>query len=303
MQKDWINNFLKWTKPCRLVYVYSLCLHPKPAAHYFYKLSLFITDHPSSCNNLNPTEKKIGRCHNFSTRQSVLTSNFSSPAGDGDFYFGGGDVSGDRVEVVHRRHVLQFVHNVSLHHLHLHRQSGARWLGSDPGSAQPGSDGARRVSGDSGDSRDQIRDQTASGPSRWGSHFTDVGAGGGGIVEHWVEWTPAKKKKRGRQRRTWLTVHAAWIKIFKKENLSIWDDCCALTSHGEVVDSLSLRLVFGLCAQQSVWREKGSTQTHPSSSSHTELHSRPGNPANDALVLLQPQCHVNLITHLCSFNI
>ena len=30
----------------------------------------------------------------------------NSPAGDGDFYFGGGDVAGDRVEVVHRRHVI-----------------------------------------------------------------------------------------------------------------------------------------------------------------------------------------------------
>lgn len=107
-----------------------------------------------------------------------------SPAGDGDLHLGGGDVAGDRVEVVHRRHVLELVHNVSLHHLH--RQSPRR-LGSDPGAAQPGPGGARRLSGDSGD---QIRDQVVSGATGRGSHFTNVGAGkrragrtgGGGCV-------------------------------------------------------------------------------------------------------------------------
>ncbi|XP_061641703.1 uncharacterized protein LOC133483882 isoform X2 [Phyllopteryx taeniolatus] len=39
----------------------------------------------------------------------------------------------------------------------------ARWLRSDPGSAQPGPEGARRVRTDSGD---QIRDRAASGPTR-----------------------------------------------------------------------------------------------------------------------------------------
>lgn len=94
-----------------------------------------------------------------------------SPAGDGDLHLSGGDVAGDRVEVVHRRHVLELVHNVSLHHLH--RQS-LRRLGSDPGAAQPGPGGARQLSGDSGD---QIRDQVVSGATGRGSHFTDVGSG------------------------------------------------------------------------------------------------------------------------------
>lgn len=40
---------------------------------------------------------------NFPNRPlPALCGRFDSPAGDGDFYFGGGDVAGDRVEVVHR---------------------------------------------------------------------------------------------------------------------------------------------------------------------------------------------------------
>lgn len=131
------------------------------------------------------------RSPNFPIRdpshRTFLTRSRVSPAGDGDFYFGSGDVPGDRVEVVHRWHVLQLVHNISLHHLH---GQVRRWRGSDPGSAQPGSDRARWVSGDSGD---QIRDQVASGATGWGSHLTNVEAGQNG--------EGVKGRTDGRQRR------------------------------------------------------------------------------------------------------
>lgn len=40
---------------------------------------------------------------------------FSLPARNCDLHFGGGDVPRQRVELVDRSHVLEFVHDVSLH--------------------------------------------------------------------------------------------------------------------------------------------------------------------------------------------
>lgn len=193
-----------------------------------------------------------------------MTRSRVSPAGDGDFYFGGGDVPGDRVEVVHRWHVLQLVHNVSLH---LHGQI-LRWCGSDPGSAQPGSDRARWVSGDSGD---QIRDQLASGASGWGSHLTNVEAGqnGGRLGSG---WTAAEAR-----RRTWLTVHGA------REMSEPGQDVQMLLRPRRPAARVEswAPLRSPLCARSRTWEEKKATysQTHPSSS-HSESHSRAGNPAH-----------------------
>lgn len=55
---------------------------------------------------------------------------FSLPARNCDLHFGGGDVPRQRVELVDRSHVLEFVHDVSLH-------ERAR-LGAVPRLAQPG---------------------------------------------------------------------------------------------------------------------------------------------------------------------
>lgn len=40
---------------------------------------------------------------------------FVLPAGDSDLHFSGGDVAREWIELRHRVHILQFVHNVSLH--------------------------------------------------------------------------------------------------------------------------------------------------------------------------------------------
>lgn len=239
----------------------SVTTHPTCKLDTF---SLLATNHPPSTGQNSIAHEGWGPIPTFLTC-AVLVENFGvhSPARDGDFHFGGRDVSGDRVEVVYRWHVLQLVQDVSLHQLH--RQISG-WLGSDPRAAQPGPDSARRVSGDS---RDQIRDQTASGANGWGSHFTDVEAGdeggrmGGG--RHLVKcpWSVDKNKRRN-------------------SGTGSEGDCCA--SHGEA-DS-SQRFVFSVSARRSVWREEaGYSLTHPSSS-HTEIHSSAGSPARAPLLLL-----------------
>lgn len=151
-----------------------------------------------------PTERVGLSGHNFLPCTFTHGTFFSLPAGDGDFYFGGRNVAGERVEVVHRGHVLQFVHNVALHHLH--RQT-SQWFGSDPRSTQPDAAGARRVTGESAD---QIRDQAVPGPSGWGSHCTDGQTEEDrGERREGVRTLGEEPPQREKRERTCLTVHAA----------------------------------------------------------------------------------------------
>lgn len=229
------------TSVCETLLATSHRRHPKAAALPVQKVVLcaFTSVFGTSCSTLitfspdNPHKNPQNRC--VTTFLARGSRSADSPAGDGDLHFGGGDVAGDRVEVVHRWHVVQLVHNVSLHHLHL---QSAGWLRSDPRRAQPGSDGARRVSGDS-------RDQAASGPTGWGSHFTNV--------EAWEEGEGTKLvDTRKRQKRTWLSVHAAQVGKKRGQYLMcLLHICC--TSHWEADCSLSLSSV---CSHSRACEEK-----------------------------------------------
>lgn len=85
----------------------------------FYAILLYATFKDSIHKSAIPDSYKFSvnfsRLNNSMNEADFLFFIFSLPARNCDLHFGGGDVPRQRVELVDRSHVLEFVHDVSLH--------------------------------------------------------------------------------------------------------------------------------------------------------------------------------------------